>query len=178
MNFVLTNIKNILLVVIVVNWYVLMTSKPFKWYLGKDAYDFISNAIEETNYCSDVKKKHFNEELLMNKADDKDFKKSTKSWICFNDYIYCDVRVSDHCHMTRKYRGISYRDCNNTDELNHELFVVFHNLKNYDSHLILQELAKFNLKLNVISNVLEKYMSFNINNKLSFIDSFHFLSSS
>ena len=42
----------------------------------------------------------------------------------------------------------------------------------------MQELAKFNLKINVIHNGLEKYMSFSINNKQSFIDSFQFLSSS
>ena len=53
---------------------------------------------------------------------------------------------------------------------------VFHNLKNYDSHFIRQELGKFNLKINAIPNGLEKYMSFSINNKLSFIDTFEFLS--
>ena len=42
----------------------------------------------------------------------------------------------------------------------------------------MQELGKFNLKINVIANGLEKYMSFNINNNLSFINSFQFLSSS
>ena len=42
----------------------------------------------------------------------------------------------------------------------------------------MQELVKFNLKINVIPNGLEKYMSFSINNKLSSIDSFQFLSSS
>ena len=42
----------------------------------------------------------------------------------------------------------------------------------------MQELGKFNLKINVIPNGLEKYMSFSINNTLSFIDSFQFLSSS
>ena len=40
----------------------------------------------------------------------------------------------------------------------------------------MQELGKFNLKINVIPNGLEKYMSFSINNKLSFIDNFQFLS--
>ena len=39
-------------------------------------------------------------------------------------------------------------------------------------------LGKFNLKISIIPNRLEKYMSFTINNKLSFIDSFQFLSSS
>ena len=42
----------------------------------------------------------------------------------------------------------------------------------------MQELGKFSLKINVIPNGLEKYMSFSINNKLGFIGSFQFLSSS
>ena len=42
----------------------------------------------------------------------------------------------------------------------------------------MQELGKFNLKIWVIPNGLEKYMSFTINIKLSFIDSFQFLVSS
>ena len=53
-----------------------------------------------------------------------------------------------------------------------------HNLKKYYSHLIIQEVGKFNFKISVIPNGLEKYMSFNINNKLIFIESFQFLSSS
>ena len=42
----------------------------------------------------------------------------------------------------------------------------------------MQELVRFNLKKNVIPKGLEKHMSFSINNKLNFIDSFQFLSSS
>ena len=42
----------------------------------------------------------------------------------------------------------------------------------------MQKLCKFNLKINIIPNGLEKYTSFSINNKFSFIDSFQFLSSS
>ena len=42
----------------------------------------------------------------------------------------------------------------------------------------MQDLGKFNLKINVMPIGLVKYMSFTINNKLSFIDSFQFLSSS
>ena len=40
------------------------------------------------------------------------------------------------------------------------------------------ELGAFILKISVRSNGLEKYMSFTINNKLSFIDRFQFPSSS
>ena len=42
----------------------------------------------------------------------------------------------------------------------------------------MQELGKFSLEITVIPNGLKKYMSLSINNKLSFIDSFQFLSSS
>ena len=40
------------------------------------------------------------------------------------------------------------------------------------------ELGKSSLKISVTPNELEKYMSFIINNKLRFINSFQFLSSS
>ena len=70
------------------------------------------------------------------------------------------------------------RDCNINLKLNRKIPIAFLNLKNYDSHLIMQELGKLNLKVSVVSNVLEKYMSFTINNKISVIDSFQFLSSS
>ena len=56
--------------------------------------------------------------------------------------------------------------------------IVFHNLKSNDSHLNMLELGKLNFKINVIPNRLERYMSFKIDNKLTFIDSFQFLSSS
>ena len=42
----------------------------------------------------------------------------------------------------------------------------------------MQELGKFNLKTSVIPNEFEKYMSFTINNKLSFIENFQSLRSS
>ena len=108
----------------------------------------------------------------MANEDNEDFENSTKCWICDNDYIDGDVNVRDHCHMAGKYRGSARSDCNTNLKLNHKIPVVFHNLKNYDSDLTMQELAKFSLIINVIPNGLEKYMS------LSFIGSFQFLSSS
>ena len=57
-------------------------------------------------------------------------------------------------------------------KLNYKIPIVFHNLKNYDSHLIMKELGKFSFKINVIPNELEMYMRFNTNNQLIFIDRF------
>ena len=73
--------------------------------------------------------------------------------------------MRDHCHITGKYRGSAYIDCNINLKLNQKIPIVFQNLKNYDSHLIMQELRKFNLKISVIPNGLEKCMSFTIVNK-------------
>ena len=56
--------------------------------------------------------------------------------------------------------------------------MIFHNLKGYESHLIMQEIGKFDLKVNVIPNGLEKYMAFTINKNLVFIDSMQFMNSS
>ena len=77
-----------------------------------------------------------------------------------------------------KNKSSVHRDCNINVKLNHKIPIVLQNLKHYGSHLIMQELGKFNFKINVIPNILERYMSFNISNKLIFIDSFPFLSSS
>ena len=114
----------------------------------------------------------------MTKKDNEDFENSTKCWTWDNTYVDGDVKVRDHCLITGKYRDSTHRDCNINVKLNPKIPVVFQILKNYDSHSIMQELGKFNLKINVIPNVLEKYMSFSVNNKLNFIDSLQRLSSS
>ena len=132
--------------------------------------------IEESNYCSDVVKKHFNEELVMTKENNEDFENSTKWWICGNDYIDDVVKVRDHCCVIGKYRGSAHRDCNINVKLNHKVPAIVGNLKNYDSHLIMQELGKFNRKCH--TKWIGKVMSCSINNKLIFIDNFKFLSSS
>ena len=74
----------------------------------------------------------------MTKEDNEGFENSTKSWNCDYNYIDGDVKVRDHCHITGKHRGSAHRDCNINVKLNHKISVVFHNLKKYDSHLIMQ----------------------------------------
>ena len=56
--------------------------------------------------------------------------------------------------------------------------VIFHNLRGYDSHLIIKEISKSHVKLSIIPNGLEKYMAFTINRNLVFIGSVNFLNSS
>ena len=52
-----------------------------------------------------------------------------------------------------KYRGSAHWSCN--DKLTKQVPIIFHNLKCYDSHLIIQEIGKFDVKISVIPNGLE-----------------------
>ena len=70
-----------------------------------------------------------------------------------------------------------HRNCNINVKINHKIPVVFQSLKkNHNSHPIMQELGKLNLKANVRPDGFEKYMNFSFNSKLSFIDNFQFAS--
>ena len=57
-------------------------------------------------------------------------------------------------------------------------FVIFHNLRGYDSHLIFCELNNFDVKIEVIPNRLEKCLAFFLNKNLVFTDSMRFINSS
>ena len=121
-------------------------SKPFKSYLSEDAVNnFIDFMIEESKYYTDITKKYFNKELVM--VNMMKILKNLLRWIWGNVYVEGDVKVRDHCHITGKYRGSAHRDCNIKVKFNHKTPIVFQNLKNYDSHLIMQELGKFDLKM-------------------------------
>ena len=54
----------------------------------------------------------------MTKRNNEDFKNSTKCCICDNIYAGGAVKVRHHSHITGKYKGSSYRDCNINVELN------------------------------------------------------------
>ena len=49
-----------------------------------------------------------------------------------------------HCHITKNCRGSANRDCNTNVQLNHKI-PVLHDLKDYHSYHIMQELGKINL---------------------------------
>ena len=76
----------------------------------------------------------------------------------FVEDFYTD-KVRDHCHITGKYRGAAHWRCNINFRINPEMEipVFFHNLRGYDSHLLLQGTDGSNVKC--IPNNKEKYMS-------------------
>ena len=122
-------------------------------------------------------KKHFNENLVMSVEDERSFKLNNKCWICNKLFTAGDNKVRDHDHVTGKYRGSAHWNCNINLKLTKKVPVIFNNLRGFDSHLIMQEIGKFDVKISVISNGLEKYMDFTINKNLVFIDSMQSMNS-
>ena len=171
-------------------------SKPTKTYRGEKAvYKFMEAMLDEVKYCKKVIKKEFNKPLRMRKDDEEKFKKAEECHICNKKYTDKDIQVRDHCHITGKYRGSAHQECNLKLRVNPEevkIPVIFHNLRGYDSHFIMQEIGaivknhaytnkkgkKCQMNINAIPNNMEKYMAFMLGNHLTFIDSFQFMSSS
>ena len=123
-------------------------------------------------------KKHFNKNLIISAEEEERFQVSNSCWICDKLFDVGDDKVRDHCHITGKYRGAAHWSCNINLKLTKKIPVIIHNLRGYHSHLILKEISRFDVKVNVIPNGLEKYMAFTINTKLVFIDSMQFMNSS
>ena len=48
------------------------------------------------------------------------------------------MKVRDHFYITGEYRDSAHRDCNTKVKLSHQISILFHNLKNCDSYLIMQ----------------------------------------
>ena len=127
--------------------------------------------------------------------DENDFFESTECHICGEKYEERCMPHRDACQVTGKYLGSSHKVCSLKTKITPDKLkipVVFHNLRGYDSHFIMQQIGrvanehaytndkgeKKNLSVNLIPNNMEKYMTFMLGNHLTFIDSFQFMSSS
>ena len=171
-------------------------SKPVQIHRGENAvHKFMENMLEEVNWCKSKMKKHFNKPLKMTKEDEKDFQKAIKCHICDQQYTEKDIRVRDHCHITGKFRGSAHQDCNLKLRIkpdNIKIPVIFHNLRGYDSHFIMQQIGEIakkhayknkrgeecHMNINCIPNNMEKYLAFMLGNHLVFLDSLQFMNSS
>ena len=121
-------------------------------------------------------KKHFNKNLMPSEEkEEQQLQSSNTCWICEKLIDDDDEKVSDHCHVTGKFRRATHWSCNRNLQLTKKVPVIFHNLRGYDSQLIFDELNKFDMKIDVIPNSLEKYMAFFLNKNLVFIDSMQFM---
>ena len=92
---------------------------------------------------------------------------------------YKDV-VKEQCHITGKYWGAAHNACNLKHRLNCKaalIPVVFHNLKGYNGHLLIQAMARVQGEIRCIPNNTKKYISFLLGNT-EFMDSSNLMMSS
>ena len=73
-------------------------------------------------------------------------KNATNCYVCHCSFTAEYHKVWNHCHVTGHYRGASCNKCNLVMKMTKTIPVIFHNLKGYDSHLLLREQGKFNRK--------------------------------
>ena len=187
-------------------------SKPIKIYRGEmTIHKFMKDMLAEVEYCQEVVKTNFTKPLKMTDEDKESFQRAKECHICKKPFDKNEdgvrnvggknikkvqiknVKVRDHCHVTGKYRGAAHAICNLNFKLSDKIPVVFHNLKGYDSHFIMQEIGNIaknhiyfderknkyhDVNINVIPYNIEKYLAFMLGYNLVFIDSFQFMSSS
>ena len=151
----LKNIKIIFLAVFFLKLFLLIINlvKELCFIGGKNAiYRFIEAILKEYDYCKEIIKKYLDKNLIMSAEDEERFQLSNNFWICDKLFHVGDDKVRGNCHITGKYRCSAHWSF----KLTKKVPVIFHNLRSYDSHLIMQEICKFDLKVSVIPNGLEK----------------------
>ena len=156
-----------------------MFSKDVVVYRGKDCVNrFINCILDEYEYCKRVCRYYLNKSLIMSAKEEGMFQDACSCWICGKSFDLRDEKVRDHCHISGKFRGALHFSCNANFKISKKVFVVFHNLKGYDGHLIMKELINFDVSIDVIPCGLEKHMAFIVNRWLVFVDSIQFMNSS
>ena len=145
-------------------------------YRGDNVADtFIEHMMEVEEFLKDRLKTENALALEMMEEDEMTFKQASICHICSKTLGGDSVR--DHCHITGEYRGAAHKNCNINFRLRKRIPVVFHNLRGYDAHVIMQAIGKTDKRIECIPNNMEKYISFSMG-CMDFIDSFQFMSSS
>ena len=175
------NIKHIFFAVLLIKLFVLMTDSANQLFFTEEknvVYRFSETILEQYDFFKQVIKKHFSKNLVMSEKVEQIFQSSNKCWIRDKLFDLVDNKVTDHYHITGKYKGFTHQSCNINLKLTKKVPVIFYHLRGYESHLIISEIGKFDVKVTVIPNGLEKYMAFTININLVFIETMQFVNSS
>ena len=83
----------------------------------------------------DFRLKNTKEDIIMREEDEEDFKNNDVCRFCEKNIV--SDKVSDHCHLTGKYRGPAHSNCNINVTQKQSTFIPFvvHNFSDYDCHL-------------------------------------------
>ena len=159
-------------------------TKPAVVYRGDNVMDeFYKHLNEAEKYIESILTKIV--PMSLTPEEQCNFTTAEKCHIC-GEVLETD-RVRNHDHLTGQYRGAAHNKCNFNYKFSKENYnkqgsfhipVILHNLRGYNSHLLMESLGKeTNSKIACIANNMEKYISFSKNN-FRFIDSFQFMNTS
>ena len=137
-------------------------------YRGKDAVEAFLNKIVALAEKHQSRAMHPKPNL--SNSEWESFAKVDDCYLCGGQFLAND-KVRDHCHYCGRYRGAAHYDCNLSYRLQNKVQVVFHNLKRYDGHLIMQKIgalcSKLDLDLDCIAKGTEDYVSFSVSRSKS-----------
>ena len=106
----------------------------------------------------------------MTNEDEEIYNNSHICWVCKQE-LNTD-KAKDHRHVTGKFRGAARNKCNLKLRIPKKLAIIFHNLQEYDEHIIFKELNSFDVDIAVIPKGIDKYMSIIVNRHIIFIYSY------
>ena len=128
-------------------------------YRGPNVVDtFFDNLISEENRILEILKDP--KPMHLTREEEQEFQEAQDCHIC--DQPLGVDRVRDHDHLTGDYRGAAHNECNlalkykKVNDRMEDSFVipvVFHNLRGYDAHVLMESLGKYKKrKLSCIPN--------------------------
>ena len=147
-----------------------------KLYRGENCSSIFLKALQKAQSKIQDHISNHTKELNMTATDEEEFIAAKKCWLCMEDLK--EDKVRDHDHLTGKFRGAAHAVCNLRYSLPSKIPILFHNLKNFDSHIIVNALTAENVKkVQIIPSSIEKFLAFFLDNFI-FLDSYAFLASS
>ncbi|MDR3479071.1 MAG: endonuclease domain-containing protein, partial [Gammaproteobacteria bacterium] len=148
---------------------------------GWDCMVLLFNKLKKLRY-EIMERLQVNEPMVLTEQEQIEFEQSTHCHICQQAYTSINdkknKKVRDHDHNTGVYRGSAHSNCNiNYHNGRYKIPIFIHNLKGYDSHLIIKALENQFQKISCIPLNPEKYLSMTMGG-FQFMDSCSHLSSS
>lgn len=132
---------------------------------------FLENLLQEENNIKDILGDP--EPLIMNTETEKEFQMATHCHICEQAFTYKTKKVRDHYHVGvegnanfpnySNFRGAACNGCNINFREPKFIPVIFHNLREFDGHILCQCFGKLkDKKLKVIAQNMARYVSFSV----------------
>jgi len=122
--------------------------------------------------------------INMSDEDERLFQQAERCYVCYKPFTQPNDKVRDHFHSLPylNYRGAAHgTPCNIQMRRVNHISCYVHGLGNYDSHHLLQFLAKNNISIRILPCTLEKYLSFSVwfnGVEIRFLDSIRLLNAS